>query len=29
MFDIDNQEKEILAVSYENKKMNLKKNGIN
>ena len=29
MFDIDNHEKEILAVGYENKKMKLKTNGIN
>ena len=29
MFDIDNHEKEILAVGYENKKLKLKTNGTN
>ena len=29
MFDIDNHEKDILAVGYENKKVETKENGIN
>ena len=29
MFDIDNNEKEILAVGYKNKKLKLKTKGIN
>ena len=29
MFDIDNHEKEILEVGYENKKLTQKTNGIN